>query len=104
MLTYPGDAPFPHPGLVARLAEAAARTGLAVPLAGGYRQALVLLSRRDRAAELAGFYARGGRALRAWLDDVDVALVEMDDVADSFLNVNTPDDLARAEQRLPRPR
>lgn len=102
LLTYPGDAPFPHPRLVERLADAAEPTGLAVPLAGGYRQTLVLLLRRDRAAELAAFYARGGRALRAWLDGVDVAVVEMDDVATTFLNVNTPDDLARAEQRLSR--
>lgn len=103
ILTYPGDAPFPDPGLVERLAIAAEPTGLAIPLAGGFRQSLVLLLRRDRAGEMAGFYARGGRAPRAWLDTAEVAVAEMDDITEAFLNVNTPEDLARAEQRLSRP-
>jgi molybdopterin-guanine dinucleotide biosynthesis protein A len=104
ILTYPGDAPFPDPDLVERLAIAAEPSGLAVPLAGGYRQPLVLLLRRDRADEIAGFYVRGGRSLRAWLEAADVAVVEMDDVAASFLNVNTQEDLARAERQLSRRR
>ena len=86
--------------LADRLATTAEREGLAVPVAGGHRQHLVLLLRRDRAATLVDFYAVGGRAIRKWLDAVGASVVDMDDVADAFLNVNTPEDLARAEQRL----
>jgi len=100
ILIYPGDAPFPDATLVERLAATAEREGLAVPVAGGYRQHLVLLLRRARAAALAGFYAEGGRAIREWLDAAGASVVDMDDLADAFFNVNTPEDLARAERRL----
>ncbi len=38
--------------------------------------------------------------MRRWLDELQVQGVDMSDIADSFFNVNTPDDLAEAERRL----
>lgn len=100
ILVHPGDTPFPDPGLVARLGPVADARGIAVPRTGDQRQHLVLLLSRAMASELTGFYEAGGRALRLWLDELQVQGVDMNDVADTFFNVNTPDDLAEAERRL----
>lgn len=102
VLVYPGDTPFPDHELVARLGPTAEARGVAVPRSGTQRQHLVLLLSRAMATELAGFYLSGGRAIRLWLDEYEVEGVDMSDVADSFFNVNTPDDLAAAEERLGR--
>lgn len=102
ILVHPGDMPFPDRGLVARLGPTADARGLAVPRTGRQRQHLVLLLSRAMAAQLAAFYDSGGRAIRLWLDEYDVEGVDMSDVADSFFNVNTPADLAAAEERAAR--
>ena len=100
ILVHPGDTPFPHHALVARLGPLADARGLAVARTGDQRQHLVQLLSRDMAHGLATFYEAGGRAVRAWLDEVRAETVDMSDVAASFFNVNTPDDLAEAERRL----
>ena len=100
ILTHPGDAPFPDPSLVTRLAPAAEASGIAVPQAGDYRQNLVLLMTRHKADSLAQFYRDGGRAVKDWLDEHRVESVDMSDVADSFFNVNTAADVAACERRL----
>ncbi len=102
ILAHPGDAPFADTSLVERLAPAAEADGVAVPRAGGYRQNLVLLISRQKAAALARFYEGGGRAVKDWLDGERVESVDMTDVADSFFNVNTAADLAEAARRLSR--
>lgn len=103
LLTYPGDAPFPHPLLVRRLAPVARASGIAVPSAGGHRQNLVLLLSQPMAEALALFYREGGRAVRDWLDQRQVQSVDMTDAADSFFNVNTPADLVSLAARLAGP-
>jgi molybdopterin-guanine dinucleotide biosynthesis protein A len=100
ILVYPGDAPFPDQALVARLGPAADSHGLAVPRSGDQRQHLVLLLSRTMATQLAAWYEDGGRAVRRWLDECGATAVDMSDVAGSFFNVNTPADLAAAEERL----
>ena len=100
ILTHPGDAPFPHPELVARLAPAAARDGVAVPLVDGHRQNLTLLLARPQAEALARSYADGGRAVKHWLDATGATSVDMSDVADAFFDVDTAEDLAACERRL----
>ncbi len=99
VLVHPGDTPFPDPALVSRLGPTADARGIAVPRSGDQRQHLVLLLSRAMAHELASWYESGGRAIRLWLDERAVASVDMSDVAASFFNVNTPDDLATAEER-----
>ena len=100
ILVHPGDTPFPDPGLVARLGPTADSRGVAVPRAGAQRQHLVMLLSRAMAEELAAYYESGGRAVREWLDECEVEGVDMSDVGDSFFNVNTPADLAEAEERI----
>lgn len=100
ILTHPGDAPFPDPSLVARLAPVAEVGGVAVPRTGRSRQNLTLLISRARAAELARFYEQGGRAVKDWLDAAGQDGVDMTDVAESFLNINTPADVGSVRRRL----
>ena len=100
ILTHPGDAPFPDPRLVDRLAGTAAAGGAAVPRTGDYRQNLVLLISRSTVETLAQFYRDGGRAVWHWLDAEGIESVDMNDVVESFFNVNTPEDLATAARRL----
>ena len=94
IFTCPGDSPHIAPDLVERLTPDAARTGVAVPHDGQRRQNLFLLLRRDRADDLAGYYREGGRAIHRWLDANHIAATSLPHLADSFFNVNTPDDLA----------
>jgi molybdopterin-guanine dinucleotide biosynthesis protein A len=100
VLTHPGDAPFAHPSLVERLAPSAEAGGIAVPRAGSHRQNLTLLMSRARADSLARFYGRGGRAVKAWLDEQRVESVDMTEIADSFFNINTAADLETAARRM----
>ena len=100
ILTCPGDSPHVATDLVARLTPDAERNGVAVPHDGRRRQNLFLLIRRDRAHALADFYREGGRAIHRWLDAEGVAATPLPERADTFFNINTPDDLAslRAEE------
>ena len=99
ILTHPGDAPFPDPSLVARLAPVAEAAGIAVPQTRGSRQNLTLLISRARAAELARFYEQGGRAARDWLDATGAVGVDMTDITESFFNINTAADVGSASRR-----
>jgi molybdopterin-guanine dinucleotide biosynthesis protein A len=102
IVTAAADAPFAPPDLVPRLLAAAAPSGIALaatmegdrtvhhPTFGLWPVAL----RDDLRAALAG----GTRKVRAWTDrhGAGMALFPTEPV-DPFFNVNTPDDLARAE-------
>jgi len=92
----PGDAPFLSRGIVARLAEALEREGsdVAVPHDGEQRQHLFLLARRALAERIRSFLDDGGRAVHAFVDARSIAVVDMSDARATFVNVNTPGELA----------
>ena len=69
LLTAPADTPFLPRDLVAALAPACKRRGLAVASAGGRRQNLAMLMDEARAVSLDRFFESGGRAAHRWLDD-----------------------------------
>ncbi|MBE9603827.1 molybdenum cofactor guanylyltransferase MobA [Acetobacteraceae bacterium H6797] len=109
LLTIPGDTPFPPPDLAARLTQAreAARTPIACAVTdhadGSTRRhpvtALWSVELREplRAAILRG-EARVGR----WAGEQGCAEAHWPDTPlDPFLNVNTPEDLARAKALSP---
>ena len=99
-LTTPADTPFLPANLVQALAPSCREHGAAVVSAGGHRQNLAMLLDEERTASLAEFYASGGRAVHRWLVASGVDEVAFPD--DGFLNINTPDDLARALSKLDR--
>lgn len=100
VITAPCDSPFVPLDLVARLSEAADQQGaqLAVVSTGGRSQPVFTLVQRSLTDNLAAFLADGGRKIDTWYAPLAVAIVPFED-ADSFRNINTPEDLARFEPR-----
>ena len=102
MVSVPGDCPFLPDDLVERLH--AARRAETVPLAcarsGQWRHPVVALwpvaLRQDLRKALVGDDLR---KIEVWTARHGVAIAEWpDEPVDPFLNVNTPEDVARAEQ------
>ena len=100
VLTTPGDTPFIQPDIVSRLSNDAQQTGVAVPLVGGVKQNLCLLINKKRRNQVCEFHATGGNAIKYWLEDEEIAGTDMDDIASSFLNINTQAELEEARHRL----
>jgi len=105
VVTAPADTPFLPRDLVARLRSAAGDAGLAVAATAG-EGARVLhptfglwpVSLRD---ELRVALAEGTRKVSAWAERHGAAVALFPAGApDPFFNVNTPDDLRRAEEML----
>ena len=99
IFTCPGDSPYLAENLVELLARDARRKGVAVPHDGNRRQNLFLLMRRHRAESLARFFEQGGRAAHRWLDENGIGVTDLSAIAESFFNVNTPDDLESWRRR-----
>jgi molybdopterin-guanine dinucleotide biosynthesis protein A len=103
VLTVPADTPFLPRDLAARLQAAildpgdsvvAARQGRRHPVVG-----LWPIGCRDQLE--AAVRDQGLRKVEAWTDRVNTRVVSFDEAsADPFFNVNTPDDLAAARDRL----
>ena len=101
------DAPFLQPPLLRLLAERA-RGGarLVVPVHEGEPQLLCAAWRREALPAVRGAIEAGQRAVVAMLGELDAELLapaqwrEADPEGRSFVNVNTPEDLARARATL----
>jgi len=92
------DTPFFPDDLVARLAAAAGRDGIAVARSGGRVHPTFALVPLGLAGDLTTFLAAGSsRRVSDWLSRHDPATVDFDawpDGSDPFFNINTPEDLA----------
>ena len=103
LVTVPCDSPFLPADLVARLHTALEAEGaeLAVARAGDRAHRAFCLVRRELLPRLDAFLASGGRKVGLWHASLRVAEVAFDDEAESFSNINTPEELARCEGRPP---
>lgn len=99
IFTCPGDSPYLAENLIELLAGDAESAGVAVPHDGNRRQNLFLLMRRERAESLVNFFNEGGRAAHRWLDANGIVATDLSAIAESFFNVNTPDDLEAWRRR-----
>ncbi|HSG91101.1 MAG TPA: molybdenum cofactor guanylyltransferase MobA [Pseudomonadales bacterium] len=99
LFVCPADAPGLDGAIVAALrARIGARD--AIHLRDGTRaQALHALIHVRLADSLAEFLAAGGRAVHAWLRAVDAIDVDLRLPAETFHNINTPDDLRAWQAR-----
>jgi molybdopterin-guanine dinucleotide biosynthesis protein A len=96
------DSPFLPGDLVARLHAAVTAAGaeLATVRCAGRAQPVFALLHHTLAPSLADFVAGGGRKVDAWFTHHRLVEVDFEDVAEAFHNINSPADLAQAEQRL----
>jgi molybdopterin-guanine dinucleotide biosynthesis protein A len=103
VLTAPCDTPFLPLDLLDRLLAGASQAGVEAVYAADARQAhyTVMLVRRPLLADIAVFLDEGGRRVQDWLARVHARPVVFGDAAQAFFNVNTPEDLVRAEASLP---
>lgn len=97
LATIPGDGPFPPHDLVARLA-AAAGDGAAVAMGPNGVEPLHALWPLAARQRLTLSLADGVRSPKRALEMLAAAPVDFTD-PDAFLDVDTPDDLARAQAR-----
>ncbi|MBU6365544.1 MAG: molybdenum cofactor guanylyltransferase [Gemmatimonadetes bacterium] len=95
LFVCPGDAPLLASGLVARLAAALGPDDLAAyPHDGTRAQPLFLLLRRGAALPaLERYLTSGRRAAQGFVETLGARAVDARDVAASFRNVNTPEEL-----------
>lgn len=102
VLTVPSDSPFLPLNLVARLADAGAHTGAAVACSGGQTHHLTGLWSTAMAGKLEELLLAGQLQRMMDLAEVfEIARTEwVTDPVDPFLNINTPDELARASAQV----
>jgi len=99
VLTAPCDAPFLPVDLAPRLWVRAQASGAALVRAAAPAQIhyAVMLLQRPLLADLAAYLAAGGRQVQAWQARHPCAEEVFTHPAHAFLNINTPEDLRRAE-------
>jgi molybdopterin-guanine dinucleotide biosynthesis protein A len=96
LMVCPGDAPLLDTSLVARLQVAAPAQGAAFCHDGDRAQVLHVLLHRSLEPMLAAYLDGGHRSVEGWLNTLSrdrVVMVDCRDIATSFRNVNTADDL-----------
>jgi molybdopterin-guanine dinucleotide biosynthesis protein A len=104
LLSVPGDCPFLPDDLVERLHIARVKMGAGVPLAcarsGEWRHPVIgLWPLALRASQRQALVEEGLRKIELWTARHGVAVADWPaEPVDPFLNVNTPEDAARAER------
>jgi molybdopterin-guanine dinucleotide biosynthesis protein A len=96
LFVCPGDAPHLDAAVIDRLAEAMEKTDAPVVVAsdGEQRQNLHLLMKSDESARILSYLESGRRSVSGWLDEVGAVVVEMPELAGSFKDYDSSDDLA----------
>ena len=105
VITVPCDGPFLPPDLVDRMIQAikaGPRRACVVQTARGFQPTYCLVH-RSLQDDLLEYMQKGGRKTGQWLKNQHPALADFSDVSDAFININTPDELDDARQRLSNP-
>ena len=102
LVTVPCDSPLVVPDYVSRLWAAIQPGGIDAVVAhdGNRLQPVFSLLRRGVLGDLEDFLDLGERKIDLWLERLSWRIVDFSDAPDMFLNVNTPEDLARVEARI----
>lgn len=100
VMTVPCDTPFLPQDLLARLYDAqhSNATEAAVAVVGGRRQPTIALYNKNVLLKLLAYLGSGRRKVNDWLDTLQLSEVVFDNVA-AFENINSLEDLARANQQ-----
>ena len=102
LLTAPCDSPLVSPVLGPRLHAAMAGDDAEIAVAhdGDRMQPVFALLARSLLPDLHAFLVAGGRKIDAWYATRRTVTADFSDIPDMFLNVNTPQERDRLEQRL----
>lgn len=102
LVTVPCDSPLVVPDYVSRLWAAIEPGGVDAVVAhdGNRLQPVFSLLRRGVLSDLEAFLDLGERKIDLWLERLSWRIVDFSDAPDMFLNVNTPEDLARVEAKI----
>ena len=101
VLTLPCDMPLTPPDLADRLAGALGEQAAALASSGGRLHPVCGLWRIEALDALPAYAAAGQRSLKGFAAGIGFVAVDWPvDPVDPFFNVNTPEDLARAEALL----
>jgi molybdenum cofactor guanylyltransferase len=102
LATTPCDSPFIPADLVERLWRALIETDaeISVVRTGARRQPVFALLRTELEGSLLNYLARGQHKIDAWYAEHRVAEVDFGADNADFMNVNLPEDLVVAEQRV----
>ena len=100
----PCDSPLVCDDLVARLGAALELEGARIAVAhdGNRLQPVFALLERSLLDDLVRYLDSGGRKIDRWYDEHGYAQADFSDVADSFANINAPDEQRALEQKLAR--
>jgi len=104
VLSVPCDGPWVPPDLAQRLLAGLQQQGRKIAAAhdGQRLQPVFALIHRDLLPALEDYLAAGDRKLGLWVRQQQAALVDFSDQPEAFFNVNSPEELETAEQRLNR--
>ncbi|GJE09073.1 Molybdenum cofactor guanylyltransferase [Methylobacterium longum] len=103
VVSVSGDAPFLPEDLVARLQAAEPQGGIALAASGERRHYTIALWPSALRDDLRAYLERGERRVGAFIDRNTAAVASWTvQPMDPFLNINTPEDLAAAEDAAPR--
>jgi molybdopterin-guanine dinucleotide biosynthesis protein A len=102
ILSVPCDGPWVPQDLARRLLSGLQEQGRKVAAAhdGERLQPVFALIHRDLLPALEAYLASGDRKLGLWIRQQQAALVDFSDQPEAFFNVNSPEELKEAEQRL----
>jgi molybdopterin-guanine dinucleotide biosynthesis protein A len=105
LVTVPCDAPMLAPDLVRRLQEAlrAEDADLAVASDGDRLQPVFMLLSTRLAPSLNEYLAGGGRKIDTWYGRLRLAVADLSDRPETFVNVNDPTERERVEKQLSKP-
>ena len=102
LLTAPCDSPLVTAELGPRLHAAMVRDDAEIAVAhdGERMQPVFALLARDLLPDLVAFLRAGERKIDTWYATRRAVVADLSDTLDTFLNVNTPQERDRVEQRL----
>lgn len=102
LVTVPCDSPFVPVDLVQRLAATLqdAKAEIAVAHNGERMQPVFSLLDTGLLSALEGFLGRGDRKIDRWFAEHRTTIVDFSDKPETFLNVNTPEEVRRIEAMI----
>ena len=102
MVTAPCDSPFIPDDLVKRLFLKLEQNDAEISVAhnGERIQPVFVLMKSTLRHSILGFLDKGERKIDKWFDQHKLAITDFSDQPDTFININTEDDLIQVEKKL----